>query len=169
VTDGVTAKVGAAVGAPASISPELEELLEELLLEELLLEELLELLELLVVVPLLELVELVLGPPEVLVPPPSSSPPQAMPAAAPPISSVARPTPRKLSFNLMPIIVLPLHAYCMEHYGPIGTSRHPNIGSRTVVNSELRCVLSHEDSWESLFMLALPHAKSLKRCWKRCV
>jgi hypothetical protein len=165
---GVTVKVGAAVRAPASISPELEELLDELLDEELLLEELLleELVELpLVPLELVELVELLL----VLEPPPSSSPPQAMPAAAPPISSVAKPTPRKLSFNLMPIIVLPLHAYCMEHYGPIGTSRHPNIGSRTVVNSELRCVLSHDDSWESLFMLALPHAMSLKSVWKRRV
>lgn len=41
----------------------------------------------------------------VVVPGPlSSSPPQATAPAAPPTISVARPRPRKLSFNLMPIV-----------------------------------------------------------------
>jgi hypothetical protein len=103
---------------PASIVPELEELL-LLLLEEELLEE-----ELLVVLPLVELVvepELLDDVVDPELEPSSSSPPQAMPRAAPPTISATRLAPRKLSFILMPIIVLPLHANGMKHYGPIGT------------------------------------------------
>jgi hypothetical protein len=77
--------------------------------------------ELDVVVPPVVLPELVevLTPPLLLL----SSPPQAMPAAAAPTISAASPATRKLSLNLMPIVVLPLHATCMEHCGPIGTER----------------------------------------------
>ena len=107
---GSVVNVGVATVCFGPASPELEELLlleeEELLLEELLLLD--------VVLPL---VELVVEPEldDVLVPVggvvvSSSSPPQAMPRAAPPTISATRLTPRKLSFILMPIIVLPLHA-----------------------------------------------------------
>jgi hypothetical protein len=103
----------------ASMLPELEELLLLLLLlEEELLEE-----ELLVVLPLVELVEPELDE-EVLVPfggfVSSSSPPQAMPRAAPPTISATRLAPRKLSFILMPIIVLPLHATAWSITAPLG-------------------------------------------------
>jgi len=116
---GLVVKVGAAactVGPPVELLELLEELEElelEELLEELLVEEpevLDELAELLV-----ELVELVVVPGSL-----SSSPPQATAPVAPPTISAARPRPRKLSFNLMPIVVLPLHAKCMEQCGPIG-------------------------------------------------
>jgi len=96
--------VGVAAGASSPLD-ELEEL--EELLELLVVEPELDVVEPELDVTLPELVEVWVTPLEA---PVSSSPPQAMPAAAAPTTSAASPTTRKLSFILMPIVVLPLHA-----------------------------------------------------------
>ncbi|MCW5812011.1 MAG: hypothetical protein KIT84_13390 [Labilithrix sp.] len=146
---GIVVNVGAcacSVGPPVD-ELELLELLELLLVDELV-DVLLDVLDVLEPLVLLDVEVEVLVDVLVVEPPPvSSSPPQATPVMAPPTISVARPMPRKLSFNLMPIVVLPLHASCMEHFGPIGTG-DTLIGSRTAVNSELWCVLSRSYSGE---------------------